>query len=158
LIPLPALGIDLLRTRGTPAIIEVNVEPAFAVHARPRYGTARDLAGALLDAVEPGRVPVVAASPPSRGKLHALARALARAGLHPCGYSQGHAWCGAPDRSLGEGPQAALLAALDPRAQVLLFEVDADLDRVGFPAPAIDLVLGAPGEPLDRIAAQLPSP
>lgn len=148
------LGVDLLlRAPDAPfdpardTVLEVNTGAGFAMHDPTSDGGRRDVAGALLRGLFPGgargaTVPAMACAEGGGARLDALAGALARAGLHPAGYTQGRAWTATPEGVLGEGPRAAALAALDPRADVLLFEVDDALAHAeGLPVDRVDLAV-----------------
>lgn len=175
LFPLPVLGVDLLvrdpRGPFDPArdvVLEVNPNPAFTLHEAPARGARRELAGDIVDALFPGgrasaRVPVIAAAAPLGAALEALASDLGRRGVRAAGYTRGRLWSGTPDATIGAGPGAAALLALDSTAEALLVEVDDALaEETGLPVDAADYAAATVGKrgpaarALARLRARLP--
>jgi cyanophycin synthetase len=156
LFPLPAVGVDLLvRDPSRPfdgVILEVNPAPAFSMHDRVHRGRRRDLAPAILRSLYPravrdALVPVVVGRR-ARG-LHAIARRLT--GLHVSGYTDGAAWSAAPEYRVGSGVASAALAVLDPRADVIVVEVDDAMARDrGLVVESADYLVDGPDDAVGR--------
>ncbi len=147
LFPSAILGVDLLmQDAAAPfdsrrdTVLEVNPAAGWALHSSTPEG-ARDLAPAILAHVRPDRVPVVAGVPGTGRALEALASDLAKRGVTSAGFTRERAWSGTKGGLLGVGVEAAALPCLDPRASVLLFEVDEALAARGLPFDRIDFLL-----------------
>ena len=155
LTALPVIGIDLLVAHPTgrfdptrDVILEVNPNPAFAMHLHPSRGRSHDLAHDIVRALFPhgaanARVPIVAGPPGCASDLRDLADRLRHGGIRTAGYVAGAAFSGTPTQSIGRGPSSVLLPTLDARADVLLFEIDDPVvQTVGVPFERVDFLLG----------------